>query len=272
MIRPNSNTELCISISSNPGNFGNNFHNIGYEILNLNYIYKSFKFNSIENLPRIIRDLNIKGCSVSMPFKQKVISKLDELSDDALKSNSVNTILNSNNYLKGFNTDCYGFFETFRELNLSKENSVLIFGSGGVTSSIVFKLFDTGYKNLTVVSRNDDAVEGLKLKFKGLKSKKLDDEFGNIDLFVNATPLGMKGYSSELLLKLLKASAPVKAFDLVVSNSKTDFIESCIQKGIQYKTGIEMTIKQACQQFKIYTSYEAPLKEIMDVMGINHET
>ena len=70
---PANLTKLCISVSKKPGTSGSKFHNAGYKLLNLNYLYVPFKFDNLDNLKIVLNKFNIRGCSVSMPFKEKII-------------------------------------------------------------------------------------------------------------------------------------------------------------------------------------------------------
>ena len=76
---PNNKTKLCISLSAFPGNTGSRLHNSSYNLLNLNYIYLPLKCKSTSKASFIIKNLEFKGCSLSMPFKQKLINKVDYL-------------------------------------------------------------------------------------------------------------------------------------------------------------------------------------------------
>ena len=105
---------ICISISEKPGNFGKIIHNAGYEALGLNWIYIPFKITNLEDTIKGIRALGIRGCSVSMPFKEKVIKFLDDIDPLANEIGSVNTIVNNNGILKGYNTDFLGFQKSFK--------------------------------------------------------------------------------------------------------------------------------------------------------------
>ena len=107
----NTSTKICISIAAKPGNFGANFHNSAYRELNLNGIYlprKLTKTADLKYLINSIRLLEIIGCSVSMPHKEKIINYLDSLDQSAEKIGAVNTILNIDGLLKGYNTDYFG--------------------------------------------------------------------------------------------------------------------------------------------------------------------
>ena len=128
--------EICISISSSPGTFGETVHNCAYKYHKLNYIYKAVKTENLKKTMFSIKGLGIKGCSVSMPFKEKVIKFLDKLDPLARRTGAVNTILNKNNKLIGFNTDVYGATKALHQLNLKSTNSILILGSGGGSRAI----------------------------------------------------------------------------------------------------------------------------------------
>ena len=109
-IRINKDTQLCMSLAARPGNFGTRFHNFLYRELGLNYIYKAFTTRDLAAAIGGIRALGIRGCAISMPFKEACIQYLDELDSSARGIMSVNTIVNSDGYLKAFNTDYTAVF------------------------------------------------------------------------------------------------------------------------------------------------------------------
>ena len=115
----NYKREICISISSNPGIFGETVHNAGYNYQGLNYLYKAIRIVNLEKTIEAIKLLHIRGCSVSMPFKEQVIKYLDILDKDAKKAGAVNTILNDNNTLKGYNTDIFGASKALQVININ---------------------------------------------------------------------------------------------------------------------------------------------------------
>ena len=91
----NKDMTLCISLAGRPSNLGTRFHNSLYDELGLNFIYKAFTTDDLEGAVRGIRALGIRGCSVSMPFKEAVIPLVDELEPSAAAIESVNTIVNA---------------------------------------------------------------------------------------------------------------------------------------------------------------------------------
>ena len=98
-------TRLCISLAARPSNIGTRFHNYLYDLLGLDFIYKAFTTTDIAAAIGGVRALGIRGCSVSMPFKQDVIPLVDEVEDSARVIDSVNTIVNDDGHLVASNTD-----------------------------------------------------------------------------------------------------------------------------------------------------------------------
>ena len=98
-------TTLCMSLSGRPGHFGSRFHNRLYELMGLDYVYKAFTTTDLPAAIGGIRALGIRGCAVSMPFKETVIPLLDRLEASAAAIDSVNTVVNEAGCLTGYNTD-----------------------------------------------------------------------------------------------------------------------------------------------------------------------
>ena len=98
-------TRLCMSLSGRPGHFGTRFHNHLYMQLGLNYVYKAFTTRDLVAAVSGIRALGIRGCGVSMPFKEACVALVDELDPSAKAIGAVNTIVNDDGRLKAYNTD-----------------------------------------------------------------------------------------------------------------------------------------------------------------------
>ena len=101
----NKDTIVCMSLSARPSNFGTRFHNYLYDALDLDYLYKAFTTTDLTGAIAGVKALGVRGCAISMPFKEAVIPMLDELDASAKAIDSVNTIVNTNGYLKAYNTD-----------------------------------------------------------------------------------------------------------------------------------------------------------------------
>ena len=125
-------TRLCISLSGRPSNIGTRFHNYLYDLLGLDFIYKAFTTTDIVAAIGGVRALGIRGCSVSMPFKQDVIALVDEVEQSAQSIHAVNTIVNDDGRLTASNTDYIAVQRLIAEHRLQPSQSVLLRGSGGM--------------------------------------------------------------------------------------------------------------------------------------------
>jgi len=271
-IFPNKNTKIYISISQNPGNSGSLFHNTSYKILEMNCIYLPLRINKIDKLFDILNKFNVRGCSVSMPFKEQVISYLDKFDMDVKKTNSSNTIVVKNNKFYGKNTDVYGANKILLKLNKMNYNTVLLVGGGGVARSIFYALTKQNYKKIFVTSRNLDRFKNWPL------SKKVEianwKNIKNIkaDLLINATPLGMINnirYKNKSIIKNDYVKNFKSVFDVVVSNSPTMLVNQFKKNNKTVFTGLEMSFYQASKQFEHYTGKKPPIKKIKKLLNYN---
>ena len=147
-------TQLCMSLSGRPSNIGTRFHNYLYDELGLNFVYKAFTTTDIAAAIGGVRALGIRGCSVSMPFKEDVIALVDEVEESARVIRSVNTIVNDDGILTASNTDYLAIRRLIAEHRLDPADSVVIRGSGGMASAVGAAFRDSGFTSGTIVARN----------------------------------------------------------------------------------------------------------------------
>ena len=256
----NKETKLCVSISSTPGNIGATIHNEAYNYLGLNFVYLPLKPKDAKSAIAAVRSLNIRGCSVSMPFKEEVMKYIDTMSQEAEKIGAINTIVNDLGVLKGYNTDYDSVLWSFKKLKAPKTCKVLILGHGGMgkaclASSLHF--FDTPPY---IAIRNRQKYTNKKLNFVSWK----DIDNLNIDLVINATPIGMfpnikKSPINENILKNIKY-----VIDVVASPINSQLILDCKKLGLKFIKGQDLAVMQAARQFYLYTDVQAPLKLMKD--------
>jgi len=153
MARPalNKDTRLCISLAARPSNIGTRFHNYLYEQLGLDFIYKACTTTDIAAAIGGVRALGIRGCSVSMPFKQDVLALVDHVEESARAINAVNTIVNDDGVLTASNTDYIAVQRLIAEHGLDPRDGVLIRGSGGMASAVATAFRDNGFGDGTIV-------------------------------------------------------------------------------------------------------------------------
>lgn len=123
-------TVLCISLASRPSNHGVRFHNWLYQELGLNFLYQAIAPEDITAAIAGIRGLKIRGAGVSMPYKQEVIPLIDDLDPSAERINAVNTIVNNDGTLVGYNTDYIAVQQLLESHSVNTDLPVAVRGSG----------------------------------------------------------------------------------------------------------------------------------------------
>lgn len=244
-------TQLCMSLSGRPGNFGTRFHNFLYEALGLNFVYKAFTTSDLPGAIAGVRALGVRGCAVSMPFKEAVIPLLDELDASARAIESVNTIVNMNGHLKAFNTDYVAVQQLIEEHGLSAASSVVVRGSGDMGKAVASAFRDAGFTNGTLMARNEEAGRMLAEK---LGWAWRPEPLG-ADILVNVTPIGMRGgpEESELAFSPVLIEQAHTVFDVVALPPETPLVVEAQRLGKPVITGLDVIARQALEQFVLYT-------------------
>jgi shikimate dehydrogenase len=241
-------TRLCMSLSARPGNFGTRFHNRLYALTGLDLVYKSFSTTDLPAAIGGIRALGVRGCAISMPFKEAVIPLLDGLAPTAAAISSVNTIVNDEGVLTGHNTDYGAVVELVADLD--RATPFALRGSGGMAKAVAAALHDSGFADGTIVSRNAGTGQALA----ALYDYRWSAEPVAAAMLVNVTPLGMTGADAAALAfpEALIAACDV-AMDAVQYPPETPFLCAAAAAGKRRITGTEVATLQALQQFILYT-------------------
>lgn len=250
-ITASRDTLLCMSLAARPGNFGVRFHNYLYRELGLNFYYKAFAPNDLAGAVNGMRALGIRGCGVSMPFKEDCIALVDELDTSAAAIDSINTIVNTDGHLKAYNTDYIAVAQLLDSHAVARTPFALR-GSGGMAKAVACAMRDAGFSDGLIVARNRQAGEQLAATC-GLRwVAQLGSE--RPALLVNVTPLGMAGaQADELAFDLSAIEAAQTLFDVVATPAETPFIQAGRRFGKQLITGDQVAAIQALEQFVLYT-------------------
>jgi shikimate dehydrogenase len=252
-------TRLCMSLSGRPGNFGTRFHNHLYAELGLNYVYKAFASRDLAGAIAGMRALGIRGCGVSMPFKEACIPLVDELDPSAAAIGAVNTIVNDDGRLRAYNTD----YLAVRKLleGVSPTASFALRGSGGMARAVAAALRDQGFRKGTIVARNPDAGGQLARACGFAWSPTVS---GQPALLVNVTPIGMEGGAEvdELAFDSAAIDAASVVFDVVALPAETPLVRAARARGKQVVTGAEVLVLQGVEQFVRYTGVRPDAAQI----------
>lgn len=254
MPRPiTKDTTLCMSLAARPSNFGTRFHNYLYEALDLDYLYKAFTTTDLPAAIGGVRALGIRGCAISMPFKEAVIALVDEMDESARAIESVNTLVNTAGHLKAYNTDYVAIRKLLAAHRVPPDCAFALRGSGGMAKAVACALRDAGFRTGTIVARNEVAGKALA----GLYGFDWRAEMGDwtADLLINVTPLGMAGGADADTLAFDDAAirAARMVFDVVALPAETPLIRLAQARGKPVITGAEVFAIQAVEQFALYT-------------------
>ena len=215
------------------------------------YDKKLLNKSDIDNIILKVKNEEITGVNVTVPFKKTVIPFLDELTIEAKESQSVNTIYKKNNRIVGHNTDIAGFELGLRHFKYNvSDKKVFILGAGGVVSSIILALRRMGASKIILANRTKQKAYDIKKSFPDVKII----DWGKIpefNMIVNATSLGLKK-DDEIKLNYTDLGSNKFFYDVIYNPKETNFLKKAKKEGNQIENGKMMFIYQAHQAFTIW--------------------
>lgn len=228
--------------------FSKSFFSEKFKNENLNYEYINFDITEIKDIVDIIKNPQVQGLNVTIPYKEEIISYLDDLDPIAKEIGAVNVIkLNKDQKLKGYNSDYYGFTESLKPLLNEKIKKALILGTGGASKAIAYALNQLNIE-YTFVSRNPD--------FNELSYIDLDEDIMSAyTLIINCTPLGtypnIENYPDIPYEYVTKNHV---LYDLIYNPEETTFMSKGKEKGAKVSNGLKMLILQAKKAWEIWNN------------------
>lgn len=204
-------------------------------------------------------DLGFAGLNVTHPYKQAVLSYLDELSPDARAIGAVNTVLFRNGRRTGHNTDWFGFAEAFRrDFADVRRGSVLQFGAGGAGSAVGHALLTLGVDEIAIVDTDLNKASQLAMSLQArfpqasvLALSRPDRVMSNADGIVNATPVGMAKYPGvPVPASLLRPDLWV--VDIIYFPQETELLRQARALGCRAQNGGGMAVFQAAEAFRLF--------------------
>jgi shikimate dehydrogenase len=224
--------------------------------------------NEIKGLILNIRDEKIHGLNVTVPFKKMIIPFLDDLSEEAKISQSVNTIYKKNNKIVGDNTDIEGFKISLEETGLEiKNKKTLILGAGGVVPSIIIALKKMQVGKIYLSNRTELKAIEQKKNFPEIEIIKWGDTL-NFDIIINATSVGLKE-EDEININYQQISKNKFFYDVIYNPPETNFLKNAKKYGGITKNGKMMFIYQAQKAFfiwhKVIPEIDSEIINLLDV-------
>lgn len=250
--------------------FSPNMHNFISETIHNNYVYGAWRVKP-ENLKEAIdgiRALDIRGINVTAPHKVEVMKYLDCVTDAAMELGSVNTVVNRDGKLYGYNTDADGFCMAIGKAGIKINGSrILIIGAGGVVRPTLIRLIDNGASSVTVVNRTKSKAVTLAddiLKTKGFKVETDINEL-KFDIVINTTSAGMEPQedvlpidSIEKIRDLSFINENTAAVDMIYNPDETLFLKEARKRGAKTMNGLGMLIYQGIIAYELFTGVKLP--------------
>ena len=254
-------------------------HNSAFESTNTNGVYLAWEVDATELAETVanIRRYQMYGINLSMPYKAQVIPYLDQLSEEACLIGAVNTVVNREGTLIGYNTDGKGFFKSLPSFKISRKKMVLL-GAGGAAKAILAQAILDGVSQISVFVRSSSMEKtrpylekiqnatGFRVDLFALEDvQDLQDSITKADLLVNATSVGMDGTSQPIPTSIVLPEKLMVA-DVIYQPFETPFLKWAKNQGNQSINGLGMLLYQAAEAFELWTGKEMPTDQIWELL------
>lgn len=259
-------------------------HNEAFTRLGLDYVYLAFEVGN-QSLPDVLKGLramNVRGFNVTMPNKTLVCKYLDKLSPAAELAGSVNTVVNDGGILTGHITDGIGYMRGLKEANIDIiGKKMTIAGAGGAATAICIQAALDGVSEISIFNKKDEFFDRAEKTAIDITSKtnckvkiydiddldKLREEISSSSIFTNATSVGMKPLEGESVIPdptMLHSDLVVS--DIIYIPKKTRLLEMAEEQGCRTINGLAMMLWQGAKAFEIWTGEEMPVDEIKKLL------
>ena len=248
-------------------------HNYWFKKYKIDADYKiiDLKETELNEIVKKIKNKDLDGINVTLPYKQKIVPHLDVIVNDADVTSSVNTVyLNENGAVIGENTDVSGLQAAYlKELDAASNKSALVIGAGGVSPSVILSLHKSGVKNISITNRTMDKCFFLKKKFKILdivEWKNLKEEFDKFDIVINATSLGLKD-NQDFNITFDKFKKNLIYIDTIYNPLETKTLKYFKDKDMRVFNGLEMFIYQGQKSFYLWNKINPEIdQKLIDIL------
>ena len=236
-------------------------HNCWIKKYSLNASYDKLEVDKteIKDLIQQVRDGNIQGLNVTIPYKKIMTDFVDELEESALRSNAINTVYRKKDKIIGANTDGIGFISSLKNdlsFNINSNTNVMCIGAGGAAYGIVSSLIDLSPNIIRIINRTKSSgVKLIKHFEKFTQAKKIfeishlsSNSMNDVDLLVNCTSCGMNG-ENPLAIELASMNKKALVYDIVYEPAHTPLMRLAVNNKLQNTNGFYMLARQAAEAF-----------------------
>lgn len=246
------------------------------------YIYLLFPIssNELKEAFRAMKVLKIRGMNITIPFKEQSLKFIDRIDQSVAKIGALNTIVQEDDIVYGYNTDWIGFQKPLQDkLGFSFANKkVIILGAGGSARAVIYALLHSGCTEISVFNRSYDHAYEIKRNFQNLyphcqieiflySDRDLQNEIDSADLLVNTTPLGSWYYPNlNPLPDSIKFPSKTIIYDLIYYPEKTPLLKKAEKNGNVFFNGKPMLVYQAAESFSLWTGIQPDQNIISEIL------
>lgn len=256
-------------------------HNEAFQLLDLDYVYLCFDVNE-ESLPAAVEGLktcNIRGFNLTMPNKNKIVELLDELSPAARLIGAVNTVVNDNGHLTGYNTDGVGYMQAVKDAGYDIHGkTITVMGAGGAATAICAQAALDGIEEIHIFAREtsrfwnrtENLVKNINstlpchaVLHENEDKAALSDAISKSTLLLNATSVGMAPNTDGTIITDTSLYHPdLIVSDVIYNPRETRFLREAREAGCRTFNGMYMLLYQGAEAFRLWTGKDMPVKEI----------
>ena len=253
-------------------------HNLAFQSLKLNCVYLTFhvRIHELDKAIKGIKALGVSGFNVTVPHKVAILSFMDEIRPSASVIGAINTVVNDDGKLVGYNTDGQGALAALLNEGANpKGKRVVLLGAGGAARAIAFTLTPIVDK-LIILNRTGSKASILakqlekrfrkEVEGKILSSKKLSNELDDTDILINSTSVGMYPNVDESLVDRKMIRSDMTVFDIVYNPLETKLIKEAKASGAKTVGGAKMLVYQGALSFEIWTGKKPPIEKMLKVV------
>lgn len=240
------------------------------------YLAYEIEESKLHDAVHAFKLLRFRGFNVTLPHKQAIMADLDEVREPAKQIGAVNTVLIDQDRLVGYNTDSPGFTRALKHNRVEVRNkTALVLGAGGAARAVIFALLAEGIKELFILNRSAERAESLlrhitagtgftNLSFDVFSQQNINDLMPQVELLINATPIGMVPDEQVSPYAFTGDSSRLTVVDLVYNPLETRFLGSAKEAGAQTVDGLDMLIFQGVAALEIWTGEEIAINHFYD--------
>jgi len=242
------------------------FFNTIYSLEDTDAVYVPFPADSINDLLELAKELDVQGLSITVPYKEAVLSALTGCSNAVHLIGACNTMYRSAGGWFGDNTDCTGFSDSllaFLGRKNLKRQKITIIGAGGVSRAVAAEIFRLGGKAIILnrsVHKAKNIASQYGFRWGGLDNQGIELMSKYCDIIIQASSVGMNGHEVSDPLELYTFSGKEAVMDLIYTPPITSLLKRAMEAGCRTINGYDMVIRQACLQYACFTGGEIPKK------------